>query len=301
MDASPGFKAGFVALLGRPNAGKSTLTNALLNFPLSIVSPKPQTTRHRILGIVQAEGWQACLLDTPGLLDSAKDKLQDALIRTARRAAREDADVLLLLVEPGVPAENELKAMKSLVSGAQPLVLVVNKMDQDKDRSRVDATLAAYSAALSPAKAHAISALKKEGLDALRASLRELLPESPPYYEGDRLSDRWERFFVAEIIRAGIFEAYREEVPHACAVDIEDFKETKGKKDLIRATIYVERSSQKPILLGPGGKSLRELTSSRTKAIELFLGRKVELDLWVKVKDNWRKNPAALKAFGYLD
>jgi len=295
---APTFRAGFVALIGRPNAGKSTLMNALLKFDLSIVSPKPQTTRHSILGILNGPGHQICFVDTPGLLDQSRDLLQDALMRTTRRVAREDADVRLLLVEPYVVPAAETERLAAILGKSGTLILAINKADLVSPRTKLDAVRAAY-AALSPARSVVLSARSGEGVADLREAILALMPVSPPYYETDRLSDRWERFFVAEIIRAGLFEAYREEIPHACAVEIEEFKENPGKKDLIRAWIYVERSNQKGILLGPRGAALRELAKNRTLAIEKFLGRRVELDLWVKVRAGWRKDLRSLKEFGY--
>ena len=294
----PGFKAGFVAILGRPNVGKSTLLNAFLKQKLSIVSPVPQTTRHKILGILNRNDCQVCFLDTPGLLDAAKDGLQQALIRTARIASRDDADVLLLVVEPKAPSPQDLEALSRLTRGPRPVLLAVNKADLANGVEGLRAATNAYSEALKPAETHVISAERKDGVDALLASIVSRMPESPPFYETDRVSDRWERFFAEEIIREKIFERYFEEVPHACAVMVEDYREAGSRPDRVSALIYVEREQQKGILVGSKGSAVRELTKAAAKALREFLGRPVELDLRVKVRPNWRRDPRSLREFG---
>jgi GTPase len=293
-------KAGFVALLGRPNVGKSTLLNALLRFKLSIVSPKPQTTRHQILGLLNTKGCQICFLDTPGMLEDPRDLLQRKLLNTARRTVREDADVLVVLVEAGSLDKPYLDGLRTLMAPDAKILLAVNKIDLQADRAATEKTAAEAAKILGSLKTLYLAAHRGEGVDALLAAIVQLIPESPPYYNPGQLSDRWERFFVSEIIREGLFELYHQEIPHACAVDIEEFKEKPERKDAIRAVIYCERASQKGILLGKKGFTLRALKESRVKAIEKFLGRGVDLDLWIKVRANWRKDPAALKQFGYI-
>ncbi|MBI4347004.1 MAG: GTPase Era [Elusimicrobia bacterium] len=297
MSLSLPFRAGFVAIVGRPNAGKSTLLNALLRQKLSIVSPVAQTTRHKILGILNGKDHQVCFLDTPGLLDAAKDGLQAALIRTARIASRDDCDVLVLVVDAHAPGEAELAALQGLIRGGRPVLLAMNKSDLVANKSDLKAWAKAYDDALRPAEVHVISALHRHGVDHLLQTIVERLPESPAYYDTDQVSDRWERFFAEEIIRERIFEQYYEEVPHACAVQIEDFKE--GGPDRISAIVFVEREPQKGILIGTKGASIRELTKASEKALREFLGRGVALELRVKVKPNWRRDPRALKQFGY--
>ena len=291
------FRSGFVAIVGRPNAGKSTLLNAFLRQKLSIVTPTPQTTRHKILGILNGEEHQICFLDTPGLLDSAKDGLQAALIRTARIASRDDCDVLVLVVEPHQPHEAELTALAGLSRGARPVILAVNKSDTVADKAALKLWAQAYADALKPVEVHVISALQRGGVDHLLASIVARMPESPAYYDTAQLTDRWERFFVEELIRERIFEQYYEEVPHACAVQVEEFKE--GGPARVSAIIYVEREPQKGIVIGPKGLAIRQLTKDSEKALRTFLGRGVALDLRVKVKQNWRKDAQALKQFGY--
>ncbi len=294
------FKAGFAAILGRPNVGKSTLINALLKQKLSIVSPKPQTTRHRILGIIDGPDYQLCLLDTPGFLAEPKDPLQAALRKTASRAAHDDADVLVLMVEPTLPSAQTLLELSSFVRSRAPLILALNKTDLPAKAGKYDEILKAYGEALSPAATVSISALKGNGLDQLLKEITARIPESPAYYEKGSLSDRWERFFAAELIREQVFDLYSEEIPHATAVVIEEFREKPGKPDAISALLYVERDGQKGILIGKKGRDLRTLMTRSSLEIEKFLGRRVELELWIKVRKNWRKDPAALKEFGYL-
>jgi GTP-binding protein Era len=292
-------RAGFIAIIGRPNAGKSSLLNAMLKFPLSIVSAKPQTTRHSLLGILNGEGFQLCFLDTPGWLDTAGDKLQGSLIRAAKIAAKEDADLLLLVVEPRKPDAETLAGLKRLAAVGKPVVLAVNKSDLIKDNTGLDRIAAAYEAELEIASSHIVSAKNGKALKGLLKDLVGRLPESPAFYEGDRLSDRWERYFVTEIVREKIFEQFHEEVPHACAVTLDQFREEQGRKDRVVLTIHVERSPQKGILVGKGGSAIKRLRIDSHKAIEKFLGRKADLELFVKVRKNWRKDPRALKEFGY--
>ncbi|MBI5243636.1 MAG: GTPase Era [Elusimicrobia bacterium] len=295
MSEQAPFRAGFVALLGLPNAGKSALLNAFLGRKLSIVSSKPQTTRHKIVGILNGEGHQVCFLDTPGWLEKAQDGLQRMLIRMTRSAARDDADAVVLVVDPG--ASEGLEVFRPLAAWDKPLLLAVNKIDSASPQSVQKAL--SVCAALKAAASFAVSALKGTGVPQLLEAVIALLPESPAYYPADRLSDRWERFFASEMIREAIFELYRAEIPHACAVEIEEFNEIPGRSDLIRALIYVEKQSQKGILLGAKGAALRRLSEESLLRIERFLGRKAELDLWVKVRPNWRKDVSSLKEFGY--
>lgn len=293
-------RAGFVSILGLPNAGKSTLLNALLGRRLSGVSPKPQTTRHRILGILNAEDTQAVFVDTPGWLDKASDLLQEALRTESKRAAREDADLAILVVDPKKPKPDEAAALGRLAPRGRPLLLAVNKCDIVQGQGAVEEAAAAWSAVVSPTAVFKVSALKGAGVAELRAEVLKLLPSSPPFYDKDQLSDRWERFFATEFVREQIFALYSAEIPHACAVVIEEYKET-PRRDLIWATVHVERESQKGILIGKGGDSLRKLTERAQAAIESFTGRKAVLELWVKVRKDWRKDPRALKEFGYIE
>ncbi len=293
-------KAGFVVLLGRPNAGKSTLLNALLKSKLSIVSPKPQTTRHRILGILNGDGFQACLVDTPGLIENPKDPLQNCLRRQAMGAAHEDPDVMVLVVEPALPSDDLLRELANLNRAAKPFLLVLNKADLPAPTGALDRILQAYANALKPTGAFKVSALKKEGVEDLLKKIVELLPASPPFYEPGQLTDRYERFFASEIVREAVFDLYGEEIPHATAVVIEQFREVPEAPDQINAVLYVERDTQKGIIIGKGGKALRKLQDQALQSIVDFLGRPADLEIWVKVRKNWRKDPRSLKEFGYL-
>ena len=294
------FKAGFVVLLGRPNAGKSTLLNALLKSKLSIVSPKPQTTRHRILGILNGDGFQACLVDTPGLIEDPKDHLQNGLRRQAMGAAHEDPDVIVLLVEPREPSPRLLQELSGLNRSGKPLILALNKCDLSAAAGQHDRALQSYTEALKPTAACKLSALKGDGVEALLKEVVKHLPVSPAFYEAGQLTDRYERFFAAELVREAVFDLYGEEIPHATAVVIERFREGAGAPDQIDATLYVERDTQKGIILGKGGMALSKLRAQSLQAIVDFLGRPADLDIWVKVRKNWRKDPRALKEFGYL-
>lgn len=294
------FKAGFVVLLGRPNAGKSTLMNALLGSKLSIVSPQPQTTRHKILGILDRPGSQVCFVDTPGLVPDPSDPLQIALRKTAAVSAKEDPDVLVLLVEHKKPDEKTVAELTALARGGKPVILAINKTDLPTASGALEAIEKAYTQAVHPAATVRISALKRLGLDALLAEIDKRLPDSPAFYEQGQLSDRWERFFASELIREQLFALYSEEIPHATAVMIEQYIEGRPA-DVVRATLYVERDGQKGILLGKGGQALRRLADRSRAAIESFTRRPVELDLWIKVRKNWRKDPKSLAEFGYTE
>lgn len=290
-------KAGFVALAGRPNVGKSTLMNALLKFKLSIVSHKPQTTRHRLLGILEGEGFQACFLDTPGLIDLPTDPLQKALRAESSRAIRDDADLVVYMVDV---ADCDIKNIESTpLRQGTPVLLALNKVDRVVSEEKLAAIEAAYSAAVKPDKVFRLSALKGEGVEALKAEIVSRLPESPAFYEKGHLSDRWERFFAAEIVREQVFDLYHDEIPHATAVVVENFKEHQGRPDDVYATLYVERDGQKGILIGKGGKDLKRLTERAQAGLENFLGRPVRLEVWIKVRKDWRKDARSLKEFGY--
>jgi GTP-binding protein Era len=299
MSEETTFRSGFVALIGLPNVGKSTLLNALLEFRLSIVSPSPQTTRHKILGILNGSDHQICFLDTPGLLGKADDSLQDILIKATRSAIKQDADLLIVVVAPGKPSPETLAQLKKTASAGKPIILVVNKSDIEADKEKLSACAKIYEEALPISETHFLSALKKNGTKELREAIARRLPLSRPFYGKDQMSDRWERFFVSEIVREALFDLYRAEVPHACAVEIEQFKERKGRPDQIRATIFVERATQKAILLGKGGKALRKLGAKCRAAVGTFLGRRADLELWIKVRPSWRRDKTALKELGY--
>ncbi|MDZ7332190.1 MAG: GTPase Era [candidate division KSB1 bacterium] len=291
------FKAGYVALIGPPNVGKSTLMNALLGQKLSIVTPKPQTTRHRVLGIVTGVDHQIIFLDTPGLL-IPRYKLQEKMVKAARTAISE-ADVLLAMIEPEESISEPNRSMLSeLVKHKKPIILAINKIDLIP-KDRLLPMIAAYSQAFRLDEIIPISALKLDGLDRLQQLLLKYLPVGLPFYPEDMITDQPERFFVAELIREKIFEKYGEEIPYSTAVTIEEFKEREQGKDYIRAVIYVERDSQKAIIIGRQGMALKQVGQLAREEIELFLGRPVYLELFVKVKEKWRQKETVLRELGF--
>ncbi len=294
------FKAGYVAIVGRPNVGKSTLINNFLRFKLSIVTPKPQTTRHRILGVLNGEGYQIIFLDTPGIMEKAKYNLHKWMIKRAIEAM-DEADLVLFVVEPMQPTEADLKILDAIKERNKKTILVINKIDR-VPKVEVLPVIDTYSKLYDFADVVPISALKLINTDELLDVIIKNLPEGEPFYPPDMLTDRPERFFVAEIIREKVFQLYGEEIPYSTAVEIEIFRERDdehGGKDYIRAVIYVERDSQKAILIGRGGQALKKVGMRARQEIEEFLGRPVYLELWVKVKPKWRKNEAFLKEIGY--
>jgi GTPase len=295
------FRAGYVALVGRPNAGKSTLLNALLGQKLSIVSNKPQTTRHRVAGILTGPGFQVVFLDTPGMIEP-KYLLQNAMMKMVQSALR-DADLVVRLLDASDeaslrPDTGEQALLERLKA---PVILVVNKADiASAERMRAIAERA-VAGPHPPVKILDISALKKTGLDLLRDEIVSRLPAHPPYYPDESVTDRDERFFVAEIIREKVFECYREEIPYSTTVRILAFEEKEGRKDRIEAEICVERDSQKGILIGGKGAALKKVGQLARIDIEELLGRPVFLELRVKVREKWRDSQVWLKRLGYTE
>lgn len=302
MDGSEkqSFKAGYVAVIGDPNVGKSTLMNGLIGQKISIVTNKPQTTRHRVLGILSRPNYQIVFLDTPGIL-TPKYLLHQAMMKSVRSAI-EDADIVLFMVDVTKPRTADIgergTAFAVLKSLHKPVFLIVNKIDLVA-KEQVLPVLAFYSEIYPFKEIFPISALTLFGTNELLKAIVDGFPEHPPFYPPDILSEHPERFFVSEIIREKIFEAFREEIPYSTTVDIIDFEERDGKKDLIRAEIYVERQSQKGMLIGKKGQALKEIGMVARKEIEVFLGRPVFLELHVKVREKWRESEAWLKRLGY--
>ncbi len=283
-----GFKSGYVALVGPPNAGKSTLLNQLLKYPVSIVAPRPQTTRHRVLGILNGDGFQALLLDTPGIL-VARYRLQEMMRREVEQALW-DADVVVLLLD-GSRTDDWDESLRA-VEGRGALV-AVNKVDLLDKPGLLP--LARRLSDQGYTSVWMISALKGDGIDDLRQALVDALPEGPLLYPTDMMSDRPERFHVAEIVREAVFNRYGEEIPYSCTVSVDEFKEREGRKDFIRAVVYVERASQRAIIIGKGGRALKQVGARARERIERFLGRPVYLELWVKVAEAWRQNERFLR------
>lgn len=298
--AEGGFHAGYVTIIGDPNVGKSTLMNAVIGQKISIVTNKPQTTRHKILGILSTEKCQAIFLDTPGLL-LPKYELHKAMMGAVRSAIAE-ADIVLLMIDctdPRMAREiDHATIFEMLKKSKKPAYLVINKIDR-VDKREILPVITFYSEKFSFEEIFPISALNDFGVKDLVSSIAESLPLHPPYYPLDIVSEHPERFFVSEIVREKIFEMFREEIPYSTTVDIIDFKEEEGKKDVISAEIYVERDSQKGILIGSGGKALKQVGELARKDIELFLGRPVFLQIHVKVREKWRDDPLWVKRLGY--
>lgn len=291
-------KAGYVAIVGEPNVGKSTLLNALLDQKLSIVTSKPQTTRQQVLGILSTEESQIIFLDTPGLL-RPQYLLHEKMLQSAEMALQ-DADIILVLTEVSrgddLPAPVE-EALSPFV-GKKKIVLVINKVDTIH-REQVLPLIDHFARSEKFSDIVPVSALRRENLDELLRTITGDLPVHPPFYPPDVVSEQPERFFAAELIREKIFEQFREEIPYSTAVDIVEFKEREEGKTYINADIIVERESQKAILIGRGGAALKKVGQQARVDIEQFIGRSVYLDLHVKVREKWREKENWLKRLGY--
>lgn len=287
-------KSGFVNIFGKPNAGKSTLLNALMGEKLAIVSPKVQTTRHRIKGILNTEDYQIIFSDTPGIIEP-KYKLHEKMM-AAVKSSLEDADVALLLVDIQDNLQEADEIFSSLSLKA-PAIVVLNKTDL-ADPAAIEKAVQFFSEKKYCKKVRAISALKNEGVAELIDSIVSFLPEGEPFYTGDNLSDLPMKFFVGELIREKIFYLYQEEIPYHTTVLVQQFKE-KATLTKITADIIVQRETQKGIILGQGGSMIRQLGTLARKDIEEFIGQKVFLELFVKVRPKWRDNEIYLREYGY--
>ncbi|HYF31320.1 MAG TPA: GTPase Era [Chitinophagaceae bacterium] len=288
-------KTGFVSIFGKPNAGKSTLLNALLGEKLAIVSPKVQTTRHRIKGILTEPGYQIIISDTPGIIEP-RYKLHEKMMQ-AVRSSLEDADLAVLLTAANERLEETDEVFNSLKLRV-PAIVVLNKIDL-VSKQQQEAALAFFKSKDYCRDVLAISALQHQHVDTLLQKILEYLPEGEPFFEGDNISDLSTRFFVSELIREKIYYLYQEEIPYEATVLIRAFEE-KTTLTKITADIIVQRESQKAIILGEGGKMIKKLGTDARTSIEAFLGRKVFLELFVKVRPKWRDNENFLKEYGYL-
>ena len=287
-------KAGFINIIGKPNVGKSTLMNKLIGQDLSIVTHKAQTTRHRIKGIANGEDYQIVFSDTPGILKPVyklHEKMMDAV-----NSSFTDADLVILLVEVGEKNVDEDVAAK-LKTLDVPLFVVINKIDRS-DQEHVEHSSELWKNIFNPKEIIPVSALENFGVDELLKKIIEYLPESPPYYDKEDVTDKSVRFFVTEIIREKVLLNYQKEIPYSVEVAVIDYKESKDIH-VIRCEIYVARESQKAIILGNKGDAIKRLGTQSRKKIEEMVGTKVFLDLTVKVKDDWRDNDNLLKNFGY--
>ena len=311
MSDSPSHRSGSVAVIGRPNVGKSTLTNALVGAKVSITSNRPQTTRHRLLGIAtfaagkDRPAGQIVLVDTPGLHKQQGKFSASAMSRVMNRAARgalEEVDAALMVVEAGRWDEEDTLAYNVLRDAGIPVVLVVNNVDRLKDKAALLPFLAQVGQEREFAAVHPVSALKRNGLEALVKDVLGLLPEAPPAFGEDEITDRSERFLAAELVREQLMRQLGAELPYATTVEIEHFTtedSPKGELARIGAVIWVERESQKAIVIGKGGARLKDIGSKARQQMEHLFGRKVFLETWVRVREGWSDDETALKAFGY--
>lgn len=289
-------KAGFVNIIGSPNVGKSTLMNRLVGERLSIITSKKQTTRHRIMGIVNDEDYQVVFSDTPGVLDPSY-KLHENMMSFVNTAIT-DADVILLVTDIFEKQTAHKETLEKIQHHTAPVLVLVNKVDLSKDEDRLLKVIENWKELIPRAEILPISALHGFSTDFIFPKLIELLPESPPFFPKDELTDKPMRFFVSEIIREKIFENYTKEVPYSTQVEIEYYKEKPNIVD-IRAIIYVSRSSQKPIIIGQQGAKIKKVGTEARKDLEAFIGSKVFLDLYVKVDKDWRDKESELRKFGY--
>jgi len=295
-----GHRSGFVAVIGRPNVGKSTLMNAILGEKIAIVSPKPQTTRLRQLGILTQPDVQAIFVDTPGIHDP-RTALGKFMVEVAVEALR-DADVILFVADVSQPPTAEDQQIAALIGQAEDVthaLLVLNKVDLAANPDALAANVEAFRALVPAAQWLTTIATSGAGVPEIVRRLRELLPEGPRYYPEDQLSDAAVRDIVAEMIREQALLNLEEEVPHGIAVQIEEFKPRKDNLTYISATIFVERDSHKGILIGKNGQMLKRINQQARREIEQFLGTRVYLELWVKVLKNWRRDESALRRLGY--
>jgi len=291
-----GHKSGFVNILGNPNVGKSTLMNLLVGERLSVITPKAQTTRHRIMGVLSGDDYQIVYSDTPGILNP-KYKLQAAMMKSVE-SALDDADMILYVTDVVETVAKNAEQLTRILASEVPKIIVINKIDLTT-QSELENKVEKWADMAPGVPILPLSALNKFNTDVLLREIIARLPEGPPYFPKDQLTDRYERFFVSEIIRGKIFETYQKEIPYSVEVEIESFKEEENLTR-IAAVIYTARDSQKGILIGHKGSMLKRVGTGARREIEEFLGKKVFLELYVKVAREWRDNPRMLKKFGYL-
>jgi len=295
-------KSGFVNIIGNPNVGKSTLMNRLVGERISIITAKAQTTRHRVMGIVNGDDFQIVYSDTPGILRPGY-RLQESMMRSVRGAVT-DADVILFVTDTvegaavgGGPMERSAEIVESVRTSGIPTIVVINKIDLSTPEA-VGALVERWRGLLPDAQVVTASALLGFNTEGMLGRVLELLPEGDPYYDRDALTDRSLRFFASEIVREKILLSYSKEVPYSVEVAIEEYREEPAI-DRIRAVIHVARASQKGIIIGHKGEALKRVGTAARRDLEEFLGKKVFLELFVKVADGWRDNAAALRRFGY--
>jgi len=296
-DETPTTRSGFTAIVGRPNVGKSTLLNRLIGQKLSIVAPKPQTTRHRILGILNRPQSQIVFVDTPGIHSKQRRVMNQYMNRSAL-ASLQDADVLLFVVEALQWTDDDERVLERVTSAGRPAIAVINKVDRIHDKPQLLPFIAQLSQRHAFREVVPVSADKGDNVMRLPELIEQFLPESPPLFPADQVTDRSERFLAAEIIREKLTWRLREELPYGLTVEIERFGEEEGRF-VIGAVIWVERTGQKAIVIGVGGERLKEIGRLARLDLNELLKRHVHLELWVKVKENWADSEQALRSFGY--
>jgi len=292
------FKSGYIAIVGAPNVGKSTLLNQLLKQKISITAPKPQTTRNRVSGILNGEGYQIIFVDTPGI-HKAQDEFNRGLVETALSTISESDAVLFMIEAEAAQPANQL-ILDNLRRIKTPVLLVINKVDLLRNKGELLPLIQAYGERFDFKAVIPISALKGEGTDDILAEVLSILPQGPQYFPEYYITDQPERFFAAELIREKIFHLLHQEIPYSIAVTIEKFTDLPDRNLIeIDAVINVERESQKAIIIGKGGQMLKEVGKQARLEIETFLGCHIYLGLFVRIQKNWRKDPRALREFGY--
>ncbi len=293
-----GHRSGFVALVGRPNVGKSTLMNAFMRQKIAAVTHRPQTTRTRQLGIITEPDYQMIFIDTPGIIRDPRHELDEYMMQSALETL-DDADVVLWLVDMGErPGEGDRQIAARLAEGERKVILALNKVDTVSPAEALERTEAYVSLLRSAGWLH-LSALKGDGVDELLARLAAALPEGPRYFPADQITDAYERAIAAELIREQIMLQLRDEIPYGTAVRVRDFKERDNGTTYVSADIFVERDSHKSIVIGKGGAQLKALGAAARQQIEQLVDGKVFLELWVKVSKDWRRDPNMLKQLGY--
>lgn len=299
MPESKPFRCGYVALVGRPNVGKSTLMNHLIGQKISITSSKPQTTRHRIIGIKTEADYQAVFVDTPGLHLNAKKAVNRYMNRTAKSTLA-DVDLIIFVVEATRWTEDDDNVLRQLRAAEVPVVLAVNKIDHIKDKAELLPLLQGLAKKMDFAAMVPVSALRRGNLEELERVVAQHLPENEPFYAEDQITDRSSRFLAAEIVREKLMRTLGQELPYELTVEIEQFQEEDGMLN-IAAVIWIERDSQKPIVIGKSGSVLKKVGQAARTDMEKLFDSKVFLQLWVKVKEGWSDDERALSSLGYTD
>lgn len=293
---SENFRSGYVSITGRPNVGKSTLLNTILGEKIAIVTPKPQTTRNKIVGIKTITNAQIIFIDTPGI-HKPKHTLGELMVREAKEVVKE-VDIILFLVKPENPGKGDKVVIETISNLNKPILLIINKVDTIR-KPQLLPIIEKYNDIYPFTAIIPISALKGDGIEILLETIVNYLPEGPQYYPDDLVTDQMERFMVSEIIREKVMQITEEEVPHSVATEIIDWNEREDGVIFIKANIYVEREGQKGIIIGKGGEKLKAVGSKARLEIERLLGNKVFLELWVKIKKDWRSNDQMLRGLGF--